>query len=144
MQNQKLETIRRIQTCAKVQVFFWTSPYRKITDLDRGWTNRINLTHGLDHDLQSNPLPAMVMAYSYAKVHGKWSLVGQSVPKIEWKQMDGQTDGWTDEQRRLHYHSICTAAMAYEEVQSDDNTTTTTTTTVLQTLVLCNVYIYCQ
>ena len=32
----------------------------------------------------------MVITYSHAKVQGQWRLV----PKIEWKQTDGGTDGW--------------------------------------------------
>ena len=48
------------------------------TAVDRGRTYRVSLTNGIDLDLQS---PTMNC---------------QSILKIEWKQMDGQTDGPTD------------------------------------------------
>ena len=41
-----------------------------------------------------NPLRAMVMVYSRAKVQGQRS-VGFD-PRIEWKQTDGLTNGHTD------------------------------------------------
>ena len=59
---------------------------RKQTALERGRTNHISMTH--DPDLQS--LKGMVMTYhTHKKI---FKVNDQSVPKMEWKQMDRQTD----------------------------------------------------
>ena len=55
--------------------------------LDRGQTGRISLTGHLD--LQS---PASY-GHDLLPVRQKFKVNGQLVPKIEWKQTDGQTDG---------------------------------------------------
>jgi len=61
---------------------------RKKTALDRGWTDHISLTH--DHDDLQSPV-----SYGHDPTHmQKFKVNGQSVPRTEWKQMDGRTDGW--------------------------------------------------
>ena len=43
--------------------------------------------------LTFNPLRAMVMTYSHAKVQGQWSAGPKDRVESTEKQMDGQTDG---------------------------------------------------
>ena len=57
------------------------------TDLNRGQTDHISLTH--DPDLQ--PPASYGHDLLTCKVQGQQ---GQLVRKIEWKQTDGQMDGW--------------------------------------------------
>ena len=62
------------------------------TSLHRGRTDRISVTHDLDLDLwpwlsipwELWPWPTHMQTFT---------INGQSVPKIQWKQTDGQTDG---------------------------------------------------
>ena len=69
-------------------LFVFTEETRKQTPLDRGQTDRMSLPHDLDLDLQS---PAscghdlLMCKSSRLSV----SHIGQSLQKIEWKQMDG-------------------------------------------------------
>ena len=68
---------------------------RKTTGtLHRGRTNRIGLTHDPDLDLWPRPsIPWELL--SWPTHMQKFKVNGESVPKIEWKQMDGRTDGRT-------------------------------------------------
>ena len=63
------------------------------TALDRGRTDHISLTHDLDLDLV---IPCEL--WSWPTHMQKFKVNGQSVPKTEWQQMDGQ--------KRLHYLTI--------------------------------------
>ena len=66
--------------------------YRKNTAIDRGLTDRFNLTHDLelDYDFKLKS-PAMVMIYSRAKVQGQPSVGSED--RVETK---GRTDGQTE------------------------------------------------